>query len=447
MGIESLITVNITLQGNVPSLPGFGAALIAADTTVGGSARVLGPYAQPADLVTAGFSTTSPTYYAASKYFAQNPSPTQFYVGRRTNHFTQKVKFTPYPAGGGPVNGDIFNVNVGASAGVGGTLMSFTVSGSPTLSALCTSLAAALNTALGTSECAAVGGTTIEFTSASASTLREFQNQSPLILGQLEDTTDPGIVADLTAIWNANKNWYGLLLDSNSQNEILAAAAWVESNGRLFAASSADTQIFNSSSTTDVAASAQTSAYTRTGIFALQNSNMSFFGAAMLGSRFTQTPGSDTWAYKTLASVAVDTLPAGWDTNALAKNATVYEKLLGVNSTVGGRSAQGEYMDTVRFVDWLHANIQGAVLNLLLGAQKIPFDDTGISMVTSTISAVLAQGVTNGGLVKGSFSVTAPLASAVSSIDRGNRVLNGVKFTGQLAGAVQTLVINGTLTN
>lgn len=441
MGLESIVNVNVSLAASTPSKPSFGAALIAAYHSVGGSARVLGPYSKASDVASAGFPQAVIT--AANKFFAQNPTPTQLYVGRRALPFTQKVKLSPTSH----TAGDVYKLNVGATAGIGGTQITYTVPSSTSLATVCTALASAI-TAQGNGTADGSSGTFIEWTASTAGQLTEFQNQTPTILGQLEDTADPGIATDLTAILAANQNWYGLILDSYSQNEILAAAAWVEANKKLFPFNTCDTLCADNTSTNDVIATVKADAYARSGGLFVQNSNMSYAAAAWLGSRLTATPGSDTWAFKTLASVTADVaLPPGWDTAVLAKRGSVYTQLDDVNFTRGGSTGSGEWFDIARGVDWLVADMQVEVLALLLSNKKIPFDDDGIEMIANTMRGVLGEAVDADLLVKGTTFVTVPLAASVSPVDKGNRVLNSVSFGGELAGAIHTLTLNGTLTN
>jgi len=442
MGLESIVNVAVSLTASVPSKPSFGAALIAAYHSVGGSARVLGPYTNPSDIASAGFSTSSPVYIAASKFFAQNPTPTQLYIGRRALGFTQKVRFTP----SSNTAGTVYNVNVGATAGVGGTLVTYTVPSSTTLAAVCTALASAI-TAAGPGTADGSSGTHIDWTATTVGQLTEFQVQTPTILGFQATTTDPGIATDLAAIWAENQNWYGLILDSYSQNEILAAAAWVESNKRLFPFNTADTACADNTSTTDVLSVVKADAYARSGGLFVQNSNMSYAAAAWLGSRLTATPGSDTWSFKTLASVTADTLPPGWDAVVLGKKGSVYTTMNSVNFTRGGSTGSGEWFDIARGVDWLTAEMQIEVLALLLANAKIPFDDDGLEMIANTMRGVMGEAVDADLLVKGTTSVTVPLAANVSAVDKGNRNATGIKFGGKFAGAVHTLTLNGTLTN
>lgn len=447
MSLNTAIIVNVSLSAAAPKGASFGGALVAAYHNVGGSARVLGPYGSAAEVVDAGFASNSPVVLAADRYFDQTPTPTALYVGRRALPFTQKMKFTPLSL----TNGDVYNINFGAVGGVGGTLMTYTVTGSPTLSTVCTALAAAIQAAIGSGTGDGTSGTFVEWTSGTPGVLVECQNLVPLLCGFIEDTADPGIATDLTAIYNANPtDWYGLIIDSDSALENAAAAAWVEANKKLFPASSADTYIGSSNFSTDTTSIAhvvQNDSYTRTGVLFLQNSNMSYEGAALLGRMLPTVPGAATWAYKTLSGVAADSaLPPGWDTNTFAKNANVYTQLAGIAATQYGTVGSGSFFDTTLFIDWLVNSIQISVLTLFLNSAKVPYDATGIQQVCSAIQSVLSLGERNGGLVPGSSFVTAPLKQNIPSANISARNLPNVTFTAVLAGAVHTTSINGTLT-
>ena len=81
--ITTYVNVNVALEGTGVQPAGFGSPIIVDQTTFGSPARVLGPYASLADLVTAGAASTDAVYLAASAMLSQSPTITQFYVGRR----------------------------------------------------------------------------------------------------------------------------------------------------------------------------------------------------------------------------------------------------------------------------------------------------------------------------------------------------------------------------
>lgn len=454
MSLQTSVNVTVTLSAAAPSGPSFGGACVVAYHNVGGSARLLGPYQNVAAMVTAGFTgANNPVTLAAAKFFAQTPTPTTLYVGRRAIPFTQKWRLIPQST----TNGDTYLFTVGATNGVGGTQVSYLVTGSPLNDTIAAALATALGTAVGSGTSVATGVTGakyVEWTSGTAGALIEFNNQSLAQFDFLEDTVDPGVATDLNAILAANPTaWYGLILDSTSRQEIEAAAAWVETNQKIFPAPSADTQPARIGFTADASAAlpsamyfVKNGAYSRTGVMLTAYSNLSYGGAAWLGRMLPTIPGNATWAYKTLATVQADNLPAGWDANVFSENGSVYTPLGGVNATQYGKTGNAEFLDLVVYIDWLKSTMQIAVLALLLNSTKVSFDDDGLNQVATVMRAVLKQGEANKGGVVGTSYVTPPLAATIGAADKAARNVPNIPWGQQLAGAVHTLTLNGTLT-
>ncbi len=264
---------------------------------------------------------------------------------------------------------------------------------------------------------------------------------------ELSDTTaDPGLATDLAAIKAFDNNWYGLALDSNSEAEIEVAALFVETEKKLFVPNSSDYGCEDAGVTNDVMSDIQDAAYARTGVLYSRSRLLSYSGAAWMAKQFTQNPGSDTWMFKTLASVTVDTLSASGRAAILAKNGNCYTATSGVNMTEEGKSGAGEYFDITRFVDWLRAEIQFRVFSALVNNSKIPFTDAGIDLIQSIIMGALKFGVERGGLVKGTLSCSFPLVADIDSATKATRRLSDGVFAGTLAGAIHGLDISGRLT-
>ena len=447
MSISTSVNVTVSLSAAAPTGQAFGSACVVAYHNVGGSARLLGPYANVAAMVTAGFTgANNPVTLAAAKYFEQTPTPNSLYVGRRALPFTQKWRLTPLSVN----NGDTYTFTVAATAGVGGTQVVYAVSGSPSLATLCTALASALGTAVGSGTSTGASGTYVEWTSGTAGVLVEFNNQSVSVLDFREDTADPGIATDLAAIYAAGPtSWYGLILDSNSTLEIEAAAAWVESNKKIFPASDPNSYAGRVNNVTDTSSAAyyvQANSLSRTGVLLTAYSNMSYAGAAWLGKMLPTTPGAANWAYKTLAGIQADLLPPGYDANMFLKNASVYTTLGGVPCTQYGETGNGEFLDLVVYIDWLVVNIQLAVLTLLLNSPKIPFDDDGLNQIATVVRGVCHQGETNGGGVTNTSYCTPPLVGTISSANIAARNVPNIPWGQVLAGAVNTVNLQGTLT-
>jgi hypothetical protein len=290
--------------------------------------------------------------------------------------------------------------------------------------------------------------TKVVCTATTAGELVDYSALSPT-LTLFDATTDPGIATDLAAIRAFDADWYGLEIDGNSKPQTLAAAAWAEPFGILFGAQSADSACKDAGSTTDVLAVLQADAYTHTDAWFHPSvaTPDAWLAAGMTGDRFPDDPGSDTWAYKTLAGVAPYALTASERAALLAKNANIYTLEAGVGTSFPGKVASGEWVDVIRFLDWLKANLRLDVFALLLANKKVPFTDKGIDLVKGVVRARLNAGVEAGGIDGAApTTVSAPRAKDVSPANKRNRLLPGVQFACTLAGAIHTVQVRGTVT-
>lgn len=435
MSLDDLVTINISAATTTPTKPGFGTILIAAQKVPAAFTMRTRLFASLTEMTDFGFLVTDPAYLCAQKMKAQNPAITNFKVGKRALPCTQSVKLKCTSA----VAGDAYSITVNA------TTINRTVPGSSTAIAEATAIAALIGAVTGVT--ASSGGTdTITVTAtAGAGVLNDFSAWSTNF--QLTDNTaDPGLATDLAAILTFDKDWYGLALDSNSKAEIAAGALFTETNKKIFVPNSSDYGCEDAASTTDAMYATKAAAYSRTGVLYSRSQLLSYSGAAWTAKQFTQTPGSDTWKFKTLATVTVDTISGGARANILAKNGNCYTATSGVNITEEGWSGAGEYLDIVRFVDWQRAEIQFRVFSALVNNGKIAYTDAGVDLIGSIVDGALSTGVDVGGLVKGTTSVTFPKVADIDPATRATRALTGGKFAGRLAGAIHNLVLNGSIT-
>lgn len=436
MSLQDIVNLAITATTAFPALPNFGEPMIASYHSV--FSQRTQEYGSLSALVTAGFATTTGAYQAATSILAQSPQLPLFKIGRRALPYTQTITLTCLSTAS--TDTYVFQLRT-----VGGAWSTITVASTGVPATDVATINTAV-TALALSGLTATHSGAILTLTMSAGHLLDVM---PDIVHQsVADTTaDPGIATDLAAIDAADANWYGLVLDSNSPAEILAAAAWGEANGPLmFVTNASDTAVTSSGSTTDVAYVLKSHSYARTLYLHSQTQLLSYSGAAWMGKQFSQTPGSDNWAFKTLAGVAVDALNEGQQQAIIAKNANYYVTIASVNVTYNGRTPSGQFADITRFLDWLKINLQTAIFTLLVQNPKIPYTDGGMDAIRSVMTGVFEQGVRNGGLVARSYVINIPLVAAQSATDRGNRNVNNVTFTAQAQGAVDSIQISGTVT-
>lgn len=438
MPVNDVITVNISVSAAGPTRAGFGEPLIAAMTCPFSTGQVR-EYTSLAGMIADGFLVTNPAYLCASKVFSQTPSPAALKVAKRALPNTQVTKWTLLSV----VNTDVYVLKL---ATPGGTVQTVTVpsTGVPATDVVTVRTAV---TALAIPNLTATSATTILTLTMTAGNLLDVQPGNAALATFADTTPDPGIATDLANIAIVDNNWYGLLLDSNSKAEITAAAAWAEANGKLLGWNSSDSAVMDPVSTTDILflekGLAHTSSY---GLFA-QTQLLCYSAAAWMGRLFPTDAGSENWAFKTLSGVPTDVLT---DTQVHAvenKNGSVYTALFGLPLTQFGKTPSGGFIDTKRGTDALRSDLQVAVVALQANTKKIPFTDAGIDMFRNAISGVLKQYTDIGFLAASpAFFVGLPLAAAVDSTNRIARNLPLAFFTANLAGAINSTTLTGTLT-
>lgn len=439
MSLDDLLNISVSANTASPSKAGYGRILIACQKVPVTFTQRTKLYSKPADLISDGFSVSDPAYLAASAIAAQNPKPVDFKIGKRVHQPTQTLQLTCTSA----IAGDIYSFTLNA------TPISYTVpsSGSPTTTTVATAIAAL---------CAAVSGASGSTSSTShvsipavPPALNNVKAWTPNL--QFADLTADaggasGIVDDLTAIANFDNDWYGLVLDSMSSSEVEAAAPWVEGNKKFFVPSTSD-YAAKQTGGTDVLTQLKAGTYQRTSCWFKQDQVLNYFGAGLMAKQFAAAqPGSDSYAYKTVAGQVADVLSPAERSALVGKNGNIYETLNNVSITEGGMMAGGQWMDVVRGLDWMQTEMQFRIYTALLNNPKIPYTDLGVDSILSIINAVLKAAVTVGLLVAGSTSSTAPLVADIDPATKQSRQLTGVTFTGELQGAIQGLVVNGTVT-
>jgi hypothetical protein len=449
MGLDSLVSVSVTKSTQTPTRENFGTPLIAAYHTR--FPERVRTYTSLSAMVADGFYTSEAAYLAASAIQAQNPRPASWKIGRRALAPVHTIQLKCLSA----TEGDVYKFKIGLA---GGTLteISYTVLASATTTTVATAIELLVEAVTGLTSSSSTDTITVTVTSPSATSyLIDVEGWKPAQLEVKDTTSDPGIATDLAAILVADSDWFGLGLDSNSKAEVLAAAAWCESNRKLLISNTSDTECGDNAVTTDVMSSLKTSAYAFTSSFFSGKKLLSYLGLGLMALGLTYTPGEITFAYKTVAGAPADdqtSLPAAKETVILSKNGNTYSVIAGLNTTFPGKTGAGEFIDVTHFVEWLRSEIKTRLFARLKGAKKVPFTDRGADAVRATVQGALDTGVANGGFDPGNGSdIAAPTAfvprvADVSTIDRAARNLPGVTFSGRLAGAIHTLDVDGEVT-
>lgn len=439
--------VDLTITANTQTTPrrGFGTPLLAAYHTLAawGSERVRG-YSALSEAVSDGFTAGTPIYRALAAMFGQSPRPKIVKVGRRALPVTQVVRWTPIFTDATGHEGFVYSLTFTNADGTEETA-TYTVANSDTVALIIDGMKIAID-ALGVFASTTDNTTSLDMTCAAGVLIdiKDDKFKSGEGNSTLKNTSaNPGIATDLAAILAADDDWYGLALDSNSEAEVLAAEAWAEANQVQFGWGTSDSECYDSGVSNDVMSDSETAAYKRSfGLFgASVHSNV---GAAAVARRSPFTPGEFNLYLKTLSGQSAVSLSTTRQTNILAKTGNVYVLLAGQNGIQDAKAFDGNFIDLQPLLDYLYVNIQANALDVIRTPNILPFTDTSISAIKAAVRAALGEREGKG-ILKGSITVTAPLAAEVSAANKSNRILPDVFFQATVEGAIHRVVINGVL--
>lgn len=255
----------------------------------------------------------------------------------------------------------------------------------------------------------------------------------------------------------AESGFYGTyLVDFRDQESITGAIEWAEANEKLFAFEYTDYE----------ALPVKNFSYYRS--FCMYSGSADGYGVdeqpkenryaalAWMAKCFGYDPGTETWHLKELAAVVPSVLSTNQKRELESNHMNTFRRYAGCNVTIGGYTLAGEWIDVIRFRDWLKAEMQTNVFNALKTNRKVPFTDAGIGLIEGKMEETLLKGQTIGGIaedeygdednVTRGFTVTVPQAAELTEAERKSRKLSGCRYTARLAGAIHAVEIEGYLT-
>ena len=180
------------------------------------------------------------------------------------------------------------------------------------------------------------------------------------------------------------------------------------------------------------------------------DSTVVFPEAALVGATAGKPAGSVNYKNQILNGLNPVALTDAQLTAIEAAHAMAAVVKAGYVVTSDGKTTSDEYIDIVDSKDYIVQNIEYQTQLVLIQNDKIPYDNNGISMLENVCVNVLRDAANNGMIAtndEGSFiySVDYQPRSATSATDRANRTYVEGSFSFALAGAVDTVQINGTI--
>jgi Protein of unknown function (DUF3383) len=392
--LTPIVDVTVIAGPALASPPTFNQGLIIGPSAIIPHATRLVQFTSLTSILTYGFSNTAPEYLAAELYFGQPEPPVYLWIGLQDTTSLKTIIPHSGNAGTGYAVGDtIVVVQSGAS---GGTATVSTIGGSGAVTGLIVS------TVLdGTGYSVATGLTT---TTSGAGT------------GLEVDITAVGETA-VTSVENcraANSIWYSCMVTDavTADHEAIAAYTQGATPPTFYYGGTSDAAVLNNSSG-NLAATLKSDAYSNIAIIysttqggaAPQNA---YAAAALMGSVMGQNTGLPNsyfteWG-KVLTGVMAEPLTSFQVTTITGNNCNVYVGYVNVYTIVQpGITPSGLYIDQVLNRAILAANIQYAVMNLLISSPAVPQTDPGETQLIHAVNNACAAAVTLGYLAPGVY--------------------------------------------
>ena len=450
--LDRIINAQISLNTTGISSAGFSTLMI-----VGPHANSLSRVLTITDvdeLMDMGFTSTDAIYQAASDAFAQTPRPSVVKIGRFQCD-TVKVKM-PMAV----VEGAEYGVSVQRLDGNGNLIeikAIYIAQSSDTVDKVMTELSNKIDE-LDTAPkfyAASVMEDELVVKSTDPKTSFVVIPNGKLEVSSQEPATNIDVSSNMAMICDADNDFYGICYVDRTEDAVLAMAEWTEAHIKLYGVTVTAPGAKNAEITNDIGSKLQAANYYRTHWWYHEKDN-EYPEAGIAARCFAIDPGGETWANKKLSSITVDNLNETEYNAIKAKNGNTFEKFRNVTITQNGKVAAGEWIDVIQFRDWLVETIQTEEFSMLINRDKLPFLDSGIGLVESTLNAVLVLGQKRGGIAENEldddnnvilgFKISVPKAANISANVKAQRVLRDVQFTARLAGAIHAMEIKGSLT-
>lgn len=448
--LSDIVSVTVTRETKTVSQTGFGTAMVVG-TSGRFAERTVREYADTDDMPADGFVSSDPEYKAVAALFAQSPRPNLVKVSQRATPvaLVQTLTFSGDLIEGNKINLQVDDVPIAE--------ITYGTSHNDTMAAIAAALQA--TTPIGTATCPGAGSRVITMTAAIAGV--PFAVTAVAVTGG--DTQATGVVAtsvenvgiteDLAAISLADDDWYVLFETTRTPEVVKLAAAWAETQVKIFGTVSNDANI-KEATLTDLAAVLKSKSYSRS--FVCYNEAPSdWLDAGWVGRCIANAkPASLTWMFKLVVGPVASSLTRTERTNILSKNCNILVPRAGLFMMEEGTMAGGDFIDIICGQDWIVSRMQEAVFGVLANADKIPYTDQGAAIIEAQMRMVMERAMSRAEQILAPdpdsyngqpYYVYVPKVKDQLKADRGNRVLRDCEFAGTYASAIHKVGIVGRL--
>lgn len=431
LSVSRLVNVTINLAPSLAQFPNFNTLLVLGTSNVIDVNRRMREY-NTIEEVAADFETTSEEYKSALKWFGQQPQPNSILIGRWANVATAGLLVGGALASANRVVGPWNAINNGAFK------MAVDGVGPTEIGGLDFTVAANMNAVAAVIESGFPGGeATVTWDAVGSKFV--FTSATTGAASTMSFATAPDAGTDISAMMAAvgggdgayladgvaaqtaidtvelfadefGSQWYGLVVPSAANADHLEIAAFIEAANppHFYGINTMEATVLDADDETDIAFQMEALGYQKT---AVQYSSDSAYAISSLLSRILTTnwAGNNTTItlmYKDEPGVVAENLTATQMNALLAKNCNVFVEYNNDTAIIQpGITPSGIFIDSVIGCDWLRAQVQTNLFNLLYGSTtKIPQTDAGMHLLGTGIEAACVAGVQNGLIAPGTWN-------------------------------------------
>jgi len=427
--------------------------------------------------VAADWPATTEVYKAATAFYAQTPTPTDFVV---LMSFSSNQVAT-LTGGNRATLAELVANHTGSGNitmtidGVEAVVTTLDLSGAADYDAVATAVQAALTTAGATctvengpygftvkGDTAGAAGSITFATGDAAEDLGLLAYQGVIAQGLDAET----VVEGLTATHATGVEFVGLVLNKKWRDVLsgavgettLEVAQWAEAAKKIFCNTTNDLSVLNSAITTDIASKCK-DATLRFTLTTFSKNPAEYPSASVFGRaasvNFSAIGTTITLNLKQMPGISAEDLtPAEFGVLRSKYASAVVVIGKSVSAYTDSRMASGSWLDTTHGLLWLENRCETDLFNLLyVNNTKVPFTQAGINTVVGVLQRSLQAAVRNGlagpgYLADGTFLPegfrvdSVPLAD-VPAGDLGNRLYAGLSFVMKGAGALHEVDVAG----
>ena len=268
------------------------------------------------------------------------------------------------------------------------------------------------------------------------------------------------VVEALAACREYDKTWYGVDFHKKWRDttQVVPTAEYAEASKLVFFNTTNNLLTLNGTVDDDIASQLKAKTLMRT-MTHFSSHPDEYPSSAVAGRAFiVNFEGVNTTItlfLKRLPTITVEPLTPNQNEILKSKNVNALIDIGGNNVYSDSRMANGTWFDIVHGTDWLTARIEYDVFARLYSTPtKIPYTDSGISMIMQAAEQGLRQAVTNGLVAPGNdqegnylplgYVMNYIPVSQVAPSDKQARIYRGLSFKAVGAGALHGVEIDGT---